>query len=70
LRELAIVSLLADHGIAPANALLFSVEFGLTLAIASLPGALTWLLYPVSPVRPGRRSPPGLESTRMAGAQE
>jgi hypothetical protein len=71
LRELAIVSLLADHGIAPANALLFSVEFGLTLAIASLPGALTWLLYPVLPMRAGAQSePPGIESPEMAGARE
>ena len=68
LRELAVVSLLSDHGVAPANALLFSVEFGLTLAIASLPGAFTWLLYPISPIRSALRShPPGIESTEMAG---
>ena len=71
LRELAVVSLLAYHGVAPVSALLFSVEFGLTLAIASLPGALTWLLYPVAPARSdGRSHPPGLESTGMAGARE
>jgi glycosyltransferase 2 family protein len=71
LRELAVVSLLADHGVPPANALLFSVEYGLTLATASLPGALTWLLYPVSPVRSAARSHPrSIESTEMAGARE
>jgi hypothetical protein len=55
LRELAVVSLLADHGVAPAKALLFSVEFGLTLAVASLPGALVWLLYRLPPLRSARR---------------
>lgn len=70
LREVAVVSLLADHGVAPANALLFSVEFGLTLAIASLPGALTWLLYPISPIRSARSHPSGIESTELAGARE
>ena len=70
LREVAVVSLLADHGVAPANALLFSVEFGITLAIASLPGALTWLLYPISPIRSVRGHPSGIESTKMAGARE
>jgi glycosyltransferase 2 family protein len=71
LRELAVVSLLADHGVAPANALLFSVEFGLTLAVASLPGALTWLLYPISPVRSAARSHPrSIEPTEMAEARD
>src|SRR6516225_2916154 len=71
LRELAVVSLLADHGIAPANALLFSVEFGLTQAVASLSGALTWLLYPISPVRSVTRGHPlTIESTEIAGARE
>jgi glycosyltransferase 2 family protein len=71
LRELAVVSLLSDHGVAPANALLFSVEFGLTLAVASLPGALAWLLYPISPVRSVTRGhPPTIESTEIAGARE
>src|SRR6266568_2020447 len=49
---------LADHGIAPERALLFSVQFGLTLAIASLPGALAWILYPVSPLRSAQRGMP------------
>jgi glycosyltransferase 2 family protein len=71
LRELAVVSLLADHGVAPAKALLFSVEFGLTLAVASLPGALTWLLYPIAPIRSAARSrPPSIDSTEIAGARE
>jgi hypothetical protein len=46
LRELAVVSLLATYGVAPERALLFSVCFGLALALGSLPGALAWLLYP------------------------
>ena len=52
LRELAVVSLLGHHGVAPDKALLFSVCFGLTLAIGSLPGAVAWLLYPFAPARP------------------
>jgi hypothetical protein len=51
LRELAVVSLLGHHGIAPERALLFSVCFGLTLAIASLPGAVAWLWYSFAPSR-------------------
>jgi glycosyltransferase 2 family protein len=46
LRELAVISLLATYGVAPERALLFSVCFGLALAVGSLPGALAWLLYP------------------------
>jgi uncharacterized membrane protein YbhN (UPF0104 family) len=49
LRELAVVSLLAAHGVAPERALLFSVCFGLALAVGSLPGALAWLFYPFAP---------------------
>ena len=52
LRELAVISLLGNHGIAPEQALLFSICFGLTLAVGSLPGALAWLLYSFQPVRP------------------
>ncbi len=51
LRELAVISLLGDHGVAPEKALLFSVCFGLTLAVGSLPGAFAWLFYPVAPSR-------------------
>src|ERR1700730_1190874 len=51
LRELAVISLLASYGVAPERALLLSVCFGLALAFGSLPGALTWLLYPFPPAR-------------------
>src|SRR5262245_13817009 len=51
LRELAVVSLLAAHGVAPERALLFSVGFGLALAIGSLPGALAWLFFPFASTR-------------------
>jgi hypothetical protein len=44
-----VISLLAGYGVAPERALLFSVCFGLTLAVGSLPGALVWLLYPFGP---------------------
>jgi glycosyltransferase 2 family protein len=46
LREVAVISVLATYGVAPERALLFSVCFGLALALGSLPGALAWLLYP------------------------
>jgi glycosyltransferase 2 family protein len=49
LREIAVVSLLGHYGIAPEKALLFSLCFGITLAIGSLPGVLAWLLYPFGP---------------------
>jgi hypothetical protein len=51
LRELAVVSLLGTHGVAPEKALLFSVCFGLALAIGSLPGALAWILFPFPSAR-------------------
>src|SRR5262245_41735725 len=51
LRELAVVSLLGAHGVAPEKALLFSVCFGLALLIGSLPGALAWLLFPFPSAR-------------------
>jgi glycosyltransferase 2 family protein len=51
LRELAVVSLLGTYGVAPEKALLFSVCFGLALAIGSLPGALAWLLFPFPSAR-------------------
>jgi glycosyltransferase 2 family protein len=50
LREVAVMSLLGNLGIAPEKALLFSVCFGLALAMGSLPGALVWLLYSFVPV--------------------
>ena len=49
LRELAVVALLGRHGVAPEQALLFSVCFGLVLAFGSLPGAPAWLLYSLMP---------------------
>ena len=58
LREVAVISLLGHHGVPPDKALLFSVCFGLALAVGSLPGALVWLLYSFAPsrrsVEPGR----------------
>ena len=57
LRELAVISLLGSHGIAPERALLFSVCFGLVLAIGSLPGVVAWLFYAFAPSwRPAERS--------------
>src|SRR5262245_57876233 len=56
LRELAVVSVLAGYGVAPERALLFSVCFGLALAVGSLPGALAWLFFPfASPRRSAER---------------
>ena len=49
LRELAVVALLGRHGIAPEQALVFSVCFGLVLAVGSVPGAPAWLLYSFAP---------------------
>jgi len=43
LRELAMVSLLGNHGLTPERALVFSMYFGLTSIVASLPGALAWI---------------------------
>jgi hypothetical protein len=57
LREIAVISLLGHHGIAPERALLFSVCFGLTFAIGSLPGAVVWLSY--SFVAPRQRAEHG-----------
>jgi uncharacterized membrane protein YbhN (UPF0104 family) len=43
LRELAMVSLFGNHGLTPERALIFSMYFGLTSILASLPGALAWI---------------------------
>ena len=51
LRELAMVALLGHYGIAPEKALLFSVCFGIVSAVATLPGALAWLVYSVAQAR-------------------
>jgi uncharacterized membrane protein YbhN (UPF0104 family) len=45
LREIAVISLLGNHGTAPEQALLFSVDFGLVAMVGSLPGAPIWLVY-------------------------
>ena len=72
LRELAVISLLAGYGVAPERALLFSVCFGLALAVGSLPGAVVWLLYPFT--RPQRSAERGegevrpAAGTRLSGA--
>ena len=58
LRELAVISLLGNYGLEPGKALLFSVCFGLTTAIGSLPGALTWLVYSFTPAPRLRQSRP------------
>jgi glycosyltransferase 2 family protein len=50
-RELAVVSLLGAHGVAPERKLLLSVCFGLTATAGSLPGALAWFAYPFAPIR-------------------
>jgi len=42
LRELAVVSLLGAHGVAPGRALIFSVCFGLVGLIGVLPGLIVW----------------------------
>jgi hypothetical protein len=51
LRELAVISLLGSHGVAPEHALIFSVCFGLALAVGSLPGALGCLFFSIAPAR-------------------
>jgi uncharacterized membrane protein YbhN (UPF0104 family) len=51
LREVAVVTILGRHGVAPEQALVFSVCFGLVLAVGSLPGALAWLLYSLAPAK-------------------
>ena len=56
LREVAVMSLLGNLGVAPEKALLFSVCFGLVFAVGSLPGAVVWLLYsPVPTPQPAGR---------------
>lgn len=45
LRELAMVSLFGNHGLTPERALVFSMYFGLTSILASLPGALAWIAF-------------------------
>ncbi len=72
LRELAVISLLGNHGVASEQALLFSLCFGLVLAIGSLPGALAWLLYAIAPLRriAGRALLPGDAQAQKAATLE
>jgi glycosyltransferase 2 family protein len=69
LRELAVVSLLGAHGVAPERALLFSICFGFIFVIVALPGAIVWMLYPLPakdariPARYGNPNPIPLEAT-------
>ena len=53
-RELAVVSLLGAHGLAPERALIFSVCFGLVAVVGVLPGLIVWLLYPLPRVTAGQ----------------
>jgi glycosyltransferase 2 family protein len=54
LRELAMVSVFGNYGLTPERALVFSMYFGLSCVLASLPGALVWFGFLVS--RPRRSS--------------
>jgi len=56
LREIAVVAVLGRHGIAPEQALVFSICFGLALALGSLPGALAWLVYSSVPANNTKES--------------
>jgi glycosyltransferase 2 family protein len=49
LREVAVVTLLASHGVATEVGLSLSVTFGMVFILASLPGAIVWAGY--SPTR-------------------
>jgi glycosyltransferase 2 family protein len=51
LRELAMVSLFGNYGLSPERALIFSMYFGLTCILVSLPGALAWLGFVFAPSR-------------------
>jgi len=58
LRELAVVSLFGNYGLSPERALVFSMYFGLTSIIVSLPGALAWLGFLFAPSRPDSEPDP------------
>lgn len=47
LREFAVVSLLGAYGVAPGQALFFSLCFGAVGLISALPGIIVWLFYQV-----------------------
>jgi hypothetical protein len=67
LREVAVVAVLGRHGIAPEQALIFSVCFGLALTAGSLPGAVVWLVYSVAPA-PHPDAPPDGSQARAGSA--
>jgi uncharacterized membrane protein YbhN (UPF0104 family) len=48
-REMIVINLLGSQGISPETALLLSASFGLSVAVAALPGGLAWILYPFTP---------------------
>lgn len=56
-RELALVTVLGRHGLPAEQTLLFSMCFGLAVALGALPGGVVWLFYPA---RPRRTSNPRL----------
>jgi uncharacterized membrane protein YbhN (UPF0104 family) len=58
LRELAMVSLFGNYGLTPERALVFSMYFGLSSILASLPGALAWLGYLFAPSQKPAESDP------------
>ena len=58
LRELAMVSLFGNYGLSPERALVFSMYFGLTSILASLPGALAWVWFLFAPRRRGAEREP------------
>jgi hypothetical protein len=51
LREMGVISLLQLQGVPVEQALVLSVSFGVVTFLASMPGAIAWLLY--SPDRTG-----------------
>jgi len=58
LRELAMVSLFGNYGLTPERALVFSMYFGLSSILASLPGALAWLGFIFAPSQKPAESDP------------
>jgi uncharacterized membrane protein YbhN (UPF0104 family) len=58
LRELAMVSLFGNYGLSPERALVFSMYFGLTSILASLPGAVAWVWFLFAPRRRGAEREP------------
>jgi len=52
------VSLFGNYGLTPERALVFSMYFGLSSILASLPGALAWLGYLFAPSQKPAESDP------------